>query len=511
MSEKYIIGIDSGTQSTRALLFDTRGKRVAAGSVQHPKMLTPQLGWVEHGKNDIANGLREAVADMFGNFKGSKEDIIAIGLAAQRCVVIALDENDKMLYNPLSWMDERWKMNFASMGKIETDVEDPLYKGFFPYFSKVNWFKQNLPEVYEKASKFFGVTGYLGYKITGSFCESLSNSLGWPYDLINWKEFDTDAEIELMGMRRDQLAEPVLAGTVIGKVSSRGAVDFGLPEGVPVVMGTGDKQSELLGAGAINHGQAYITLGTLSGLDIVCQDYKPSPNFSYSMFLSACPKLYHFEAAIQKGFWLISWFRDNFCGGLKADAEAQGISIEELLNREATKVPPGADGLVVLPDWSPVGSRPNSKGIYMGFDDRHGRAHMFRALLEGLIIQIKMSSDHTAEQLGLPIKELYIGGGGSKSNLCAQIISDIFGVPVNRVGESENCSLGAAMCAAVGIGVYADLSAAVKNMASTTDQFQPNKEHYDFYDALSKNVIQKIYPALENVLKDLSALKVPEK
>jgi sugar (pentulose or hexulose) kinase len=355
-----------------------------------------------------------------------------------------------------------------------------------------------------------GVTGYLGYKITGNFYESISNSLGWPYDLINWKAYDTDAEIELMGMKRDKIGEPVLAGTVIGKVSSQAAAEFGLPEGVTVVMGTGDKQSELLGAGAINNGQAYVTLGTLSGLDIVCEAYKPSPTFSYAMFLSACPKLYHFEASVQKGFWLISWFRDNFAGGLKAEAEAKGVSIEELLNREAEAIPPGSDGLVVLPDWSPAGSRPNSKGLYLGFDDRHGRAHMFRALLEGLVTQLKIGSDHTAEQLGLPVKELYIGGGGSKSNLCAQIIADIFGVTVNRVKESENCSLGAAMCGAVGAGVYNNFQDAVKNMASATDQFQPNMVNNAFYDTLSKNVIQKIFPALENVFKDLSELKAPK-
>jgi len=511
MSEQLILSIDSGTQSTRAIIYDTEGKRIAAGYASYPKQLTPNPGWCEHGKNDITNGLRDAMADLLRNFKGNKSDIIAVSLCSQRAVAIALDKNGELLYNPISWMDQRWRMNVPAMGKIETDVPDPFYHKFMPYYSRANWFKFNVPEVYEKAAKYLGVTGYLGYKITGNFYESISNSFGWPYDIINWKAYDGNAEIELMGMKREQIAEPVLAGTVIGKVSPQAAAEFSFPEGVPVVMGTGDKQAELLGAGVIDSGQAYITLGTLSGMDIVCDQYKPSPTFSYLTYLSACPKLYHFESAVQKGFWLISWFRDNFGGGLKTDAEAQGISIEELLNREAEAVPPGSNGLVVLPDWTPMGNRPNSKGIYLGFDDRHDRAHMFRALLEGLVIQIKIGSDHTASALGIPINEIYIGGGGSKSNLCAQIISDVFGVPVHRVKESENCSLGAAMCGAVGIGVYANFQEAVKKMSNTYDEFQPNQENHVFYDNLSKNVVQKLFPALEGVFKEMAELKAPKR
>jgi sugar (pentulose or hexulose) kinase len=360
--------------------------------------------------------------------------------------------------------------------------------------------------MYQKAAKYVGVSGYLGHKLTGGWYDTISNAFGWPWDIVNWTSYKGDAEIELVGMRRDQIAEPVPAGTVIGKLTAAAAKTLGLPEGCPVVAGTGDKQSELLGAGVINHGQAYITLGTLTGLDIVSSEYKPALDFIYHTYLGAIPKIYNYESSVTKGFWLVSWFRDNFGGGLKAEAQAAGLSVENLLDREALSVPAGSEGLVVLPDWGAPSSRPAGKGMFIGFDERHQRGHMFRALIEGLMTQIKIGTDKMSERLGLSINEIYIGGGGSRSDFVAQVITDMFNVPVYRTKESENCSLGVAMCAAAGAGMFPDLKSAAAGMARSADRFLPDKANHELYEALSGKVIQKLYPALESILKDLSEL-----
>ncbi|MDR2178136.1 MAG: hypothetical protein LBP20_08890, partial [Treponema sp.] len=256
MSGQYIIGIDSGTQSTRAIMYDSKGTLIARGAAAHPKLLSPHQGWVEHGTNDLWDALRGAVTDMFAHFTGNKADIAGIGLSSQGACFLALDKAGEVICNPISWLDERWRMNIPSLGQVTNDIADPLYKMFWPYYSKANWLKFNSPEVYAKAAKFLGISGYLGYKLTGGFYESISNSMGWPYDIINWKGFDGDAEIEAVGMRRDQIAEPVFAGTVIGTITKAAAALTGLPEGCPVAMAARDKQCELLGAGAVQHGQA---------------------------------------------------------------------------------------------------------------------------------------------------------------------------------------------------------------------------------------------------------------
>jgi sugar (pentulose or hexulose) kinase len=511
MSERYVIGIDSGTQSTRVILYDSRGNQIARGSADHPKLLSPHQGWAEHGALDLWAALRAASADLFAKFKGDVKDIAAIGLSSQGACFLALDKAGEIICNPISWLDERWRMNVPALGQITNDIADPLYKLFWPYYSKANWLKFNNPEVYGRAVKYLGISGYLGYKLTGGFYESISNSMGWPYDIINWKAFDGDAEIESVGMRRDQIAEPVPAGTVIGKITPEAAAATGLPEGCPVAIAARDKQCELLGAGAVKHGQAYITLGTLSGLDIVCGEYKPAPDFSYITYLSAFHKLYNYESMANRGFLLVSWFRDNLGDGLKAAAKEAGISVEALLDREAEAIPAGSEGLVVLPDWTSSALHPSGKGIYLGFDDRHKRGHMFRSLVEGIIIQIKLGTAKMADYLGLSIDELYIGGGGSKSNFTAQIISDVFNVPVNRTRESENCSLGAAMCGAVGAGLYPGLPAAIEGMGKNYDKFLPNRENHRLYESLSRDVIEKLYPALEGILKDLIELTTEKK
>ena len=511
MSEKYVIGIDSGTQSTRVILYDSKGSQIARGSAEHPKLLSPHQSWVEHGVNDLWDALRAASADMFSRFKGNPADIAAIGVSSQGACFLALDKEGNLLANPISWLDERWRMNIPVMGEITNDIADPLYRLFWPYYSKANWLKFNNPEIYEKAAKYLGISGYIGYKLTGEFYESISNSMGWPYDVINWTAFEGNAEIAAVGMRRDELAEPVFAGTVIGKISREAAAATGLPEGCPVALAARDKQCELLGAGAVKHGQAYITLGTLSGLDIVCGEYKPAPDFSYFTYLSAFPKLYNYESMANRGFLLVSWFRDNLGDGLRAAAEKAGISVEALLDREAEAIPAGSEGLVVLPDWSSTAIHPSGKGIYLGFDDRHKRGHMFRSLVEGIIIQIRHGTAKMADYLGLSINELYIGGGGSKSNFTAQIISDVFNVPVNRIRESENCSLGAAMCGAVGAGIYPDLNSAVDGMGKNYDKFLPNEDNHNLYESLSKNVIEKLYPSLEGILQDLIKLTAEKK
>lgn len=503
MAGKYLVSIDSGTQSTRVSIFDEQGNRLVMGSAQHPGTMSPRLGWHEHGKDDIWGALCAASKEAFGQFEGDVADIIGIGVASQRICVNIVDKDANLLYNPISWMDDRWKMNYASLGPMPDDVEHPLYKAFMPYYSVANWMKFNVPEVYEKAYKYLNVTGYLGAKLTGEYVDSIANNLGWPYNEVKWEGFMPDRYIELMGLRKDQLANVVSPGVIVGRVTAEAAAATGMPEGCALYTSGGDKQCELLGAGIVQHGQAYVTLGTLSGVDMVCDDYRPSPTFAYFTYLACYPRKYNYEAPLGKGCWLISWFRDNFGQDLKVAAAEKGVSVEDLLNEEAEKVSPGSDGLVVLPDWSPGGARPHSKGMFIGFDDRHSRSHVYRALLEGIVMEIKDKSEAMEEALDMPINELYIGGGGSKSKLMSQIIADVFNVPVYRSHDPENTSLGIAMCAAVGSGVYASFDDAIVGMVKEFDVFQPNADNHALYKKLRKEVIDKLYPCLEETMKTL--------
>jgi sugar (pentulose or hexulose) kinase len=506
MGKKYVIGIDSGTQSTRVSIFSEKGDRVAIGASRHPEMLTPQPGWYEHGKGESWNALLDAAKKAFEEFGGSKDDIAGIGISSQRICVNIVDKNNDLIHNPISWMDSRWRMSIERIGALPDDIENFFYKYFLPYYSMANWMKFHKPEVYEKAAKYLNVSGYLGAKLTGEYRDSIANNVGWPYDEIKWEGYVEDRYIDLMGYRRDQLVDVVPPGGLIGRITAEASAQTGFPEGCPLYASAGDKQCELLGVGAVKHGQAYITLGTLSGMDVVCKDYKPSPTFGYQTYLAAYPKNYNFEAMLGKGFWLVSWFRDNFGMDLAAASLEKGVSIEELLEAEASTLPAGAEGLVFLPDWSPGPAHPYGKGMFIGFDDRHRRAHLYRSLIEGIVIEIKTRALEMLNALEIPLEEIYIGGGGSKSNFCAQAIADVFNVPVKRTKEPENCSLGTAMCAAVGCGIYPSLDAAIEGMARNYDTFAPNAENHALYEDLFNKVIVKLYSALEDIMKDLAEL-----
>jgi sugar (pentulose or hexulose) kinase len=502
MSEKYVVGVDSGTQSTRAIIFDSKGNKVCKGTAQHPPLISEKQGWHEHEKNDIWNGLCGAAQDAFSQFKGNPADIVGIGVAAQRGTVHFVDKDYNQIHRPVSWMDTRWRMNYDSLGKMPDTVEDPVYRHFYPYYSRANWMKHNNPELYKKIHKYLNASGYLAYRLTGTCRDSCANNLHWPIDMKKWSVSEDDKVFELLGLRRDQIAEMAPPGSLIGKITPEAAKQTGFPEGCAVFTVSGDKQSEVLGAGAVKQGDGYITLGTLCGLNIVSDAYIPSQDVSYINYLSAFPQKYNNETSLTKGFWLVSWFRDNLGGDL-ANSDA---SIEASLDKEAEAIPAGSEGLVVLPFWSSPRAIPHAKGLYLGFDDRHTRGHMFRALIEGIVFQLKIGTDKMASAVGIDVEHLYVGGGGSKSDFTIQVIADIFGIPVYRTQEPENCSLGAAVCAAVGSGLYADFTQAIEGMLKKHHIFTPIPEHTRIYQQLREKVIEKLQPCLNEVEKDLGEI-----
>jgi sugar (pentulose or hexulose) kinase len=504
MSEKYLIGIDSGTQSTRVIIFTTQGEQICKGIGKHPPLIVEKKGNAEHGEMDVWIGLCDATKDVFSKFKGDPKDIVGIGLSSQRGTFMALDQDCNIIQRPISWMDQRMAYGIEPM----PNECDPWYK-FLRYYSRPNWFRVNKPDVFDKTYKWLGVGGFLTLKLCGNFIDTIANhSVGWPIDREAWKIADEDWKYECLGIRKDQMARMVRPGEILGYVSSEGSKSTGFPEGCPVIACAGDKQCEQLGAGAIKEGQSYITFGTAVSLGLVGNNtqMRSDPGLSYLTYLAAAPGTWNYEAGLYTGYWLISWFRDNLCKDLAAEAKSTGTSIEDLLNQQAAEIPAGSDGLIVIPDWAAPRSRPFGKGMMIGFDSRHTRAHMFRAIIEGVALQLKVNTDIMCEKIGAQITEIRVGGGGSQSDISMQSTADIFGVPAMRTYLAENCSLGAAICAAVGAGVYPSFEAAVEGMTKISETFYPIPENQKLYDELRESVFIKMYPVIEPILKNLVEL-----
>ena len=502
MNEKYLVGIDSGTQSTRVIIFNTRGEQICSGIGKHPPLIAEKQGWAEHGEMDVWIGLCEAARSAFSKFRGKLTDVVGIGLASQRGTIMAVDEKNRLIQRPISWMDSRMAYGIEPM----PDDTDPRYK-FLRFYSKANWLRINKPGVFEKTYKYLTVGGFLGHKLTAGYVDTVCNQYGgWPVDSKEWCVTDEPWICECVGIRLDQMSKLVMPGSIIGHITEEGAEETGFPAGCPVMASAGDKQCEVLGAGAIKEGQTYITLGTSTTLAFVSNEWKTAPDLSFLTYMSCIPKTYNYEAPLARGFWLVSWFRDNLGMDLDAEAKKQGVSIETLLNREARNIPPGSEGLVVIPDWQAPRSRPYGKGMIIGFDDRHTRAHMFRALIEGILLQLKFNTDVMCKQIGREVTELRVGGGGSRSKMVLQAVADIFDVPAIGASVVETCSLGAAICAAVGAGVYPSFEAAVDAMTAKKDCFYPVPENRELYRGIREKVIAKAYSTFEPILKELSEM-----
>jgi len=209
--------------------------------------------------------------------------------------------------------------------------------------------------------------------------------------------------------------------------------------------------------------------------------------------------LYNFEIQIFRGYWMVSWFKNEF--GLREQrlSAEKGIEPEVLFDDLVKSVPPGSQGLVLQPYWSP-GLRfpgPEARGAIIGFGDVHTRAHIYRAILEGLAYALREGKDRTEKRSGVKITDLRIAGGGSQSDAAMQLTADIFGLPASRPHVYEASGLGAAMDAAVGARLHPDFKSAVKEMTHTGQSFNPHPETRQTYDRLYHEVYLKMYDRLK--------------
>jgi sugar (pentulose or hexulose) kinase len=296
----------------------------------------------------------------------------------------------------------------------------------------------------------------------------------------------------------------VPAGEVLGEITSQAAAATGIPAGLPLIAAAADKATEVLGAGCLRPELGCLSYGSSATLNTIHKKYieiipliPPYP--------AAIPKAYNLEIQILRGYWMVSWFKKEF--GLREQvlADQQGLKPEDFFDDLVHAVPPGSDGLVLQPYWSP-GLRfpgPEARGAMIGFSDSHTRAHIYRAILEGLAYALREAAEKSDKRSKVPIQELRVAGGGSQSDAALQLTADIFGLPVSRPHLYETSGLGAAIDAAVGAGVHPDFTTAVAAMTRLGETFLPNPETQEVYEGLYHGVYKKMYSQLQPLYKSM--------
>ena len=327
-----------------------------------------------------------------------------------------------------------------------------------------------------------------------------------PMGLLDMRSFALDPELlEQAGLQSHQIAEIHAPGDGLGTLQDDVAALLGLTPGLPVIAGLGDGQAAGLGAGITGPGNAYLNLGTGMVSGTFSAGYRWGREFR--TMSGAAPGTYLLETFIGGGTYTISWFVEQF-SGIPARPFGLDLSPETLLEVAAAKIPAGSDGLLALPYLSGALSPywdSNARGVFFGLSAHHGKAHLYRALLEGLAMEQRLSTTGAELALGAPIQRLRVMGGGSRSALWCQIIADILKRPVEVMRETETTCLGAGMLAAAGAGLHPDIAAAAAAMSGIAQVYQPDQPASATYDGLY-DIYRQLYPQLRDTFAQLQAV-----
>lgn len=498
-----LLAIDNGTQSVRALLFDPRGILLAKQRIPIEPYFSKAPGLAEQDPEVYWRALCAACQGLWAQGV-DKSSIAAVALTTQRSTVVNVDMYGQPLRPAIVWLDQRrteglkpvgglWGAAFAVAGASGTVA-------YLQAEAEANWIRTQQTEIWQETYKYLFLSGFLTYRLVGQFVDSAACQVGYiPFDYKAqaWAR-PWDWKWQAVPVDKRLLPDLVPAASPLGQICPSAASATGLPEGLPLIAAAADKATEVLGAGCLEPHIGCLSYGTTVTINTTHKKYievipllPPYP--------AAVPGQYSFEIQVQRGYWMVTWFKHQF--GLREQklADERGIEPEDLFDELVRSVPPGSDGLVLQPYWSP-GLRfpgPEARGAIIGFSDVHTRAHLYRAILEGLAYAMREGAERTAKRSGIPVTELRVAGGGSQSEAALQLTADVFGLPASRPHVYDASGLGAAIDAAVGAGVHPDFPTAIREMTRVRDTFEPDLTAHRRYNELYHGVYEKMYDRLK--------------
>ncbi len=470
MNKEYILAIDGGTQSTKIVVFDTSGNEIFSESVKLQEIDLYGDSRAEHPGDDLWVSLQQACRGMFNKITIDKNKIAGVGLGSIRCCRALIKENGDLASPVQSWMDLRLSKPY--------EHEDDSVR-------------------YVTTS-----TGYLTYRLTGQTKDTRSNYVGpWPINPQTLEWIEEKERFSSFNTPRKMLFELIDPSTVLGQITRTASEATGIPIGLPVVSTANDKAVEALGAGLVDDGTVLISLGTYITSMMIGEQkvvdaisYWSNPGAVAGEFLNE-------SGGIRRGMATVSWIKDLFGSDIVIEAEKKNLTPEAYLNELAAEVPAGSNGLYTVLNWLSRPTHPHERGMMIGFNGTHKGPHMFRSILEGIALTMKNHAQAMCDEKGVEITQLIISGGGSKGDLFMQIFADVLGVKAHRNIVTGSASLGAAICAALALGIYRSRQEAIDNMVCRRDTFSPQQENVSLYREINESVYKKIVPHTDELLK----------
>ena len=498
-----LLGIDLGTSGVKTLIVEETGRVVARATEDYP-LLTPRPGWAEQEPAEwweaTVRSLRAALAA--GGLTGA--DITAIGLSGQMHGSVFLDANDEIIRPALLWCDQRtaeqcrWITEAVGAETLVAETCNPVLTGF--QAPKILWLRDNEPENYARVRRVLLPKDFLRQRLTGEYATEVSDASGT--SLLNvprraWSE----VILERTGIPREWLPEVYESPEVSGRISARAAELTGLREGTPVVGGGGDQAAGAVGNGIVETGVVSSTLGTsgvvFAHLDAPLLD----PELRTHTFCHAVPGKWHVMGVMLSAGGSLRWLRDTLCAEEKARAVESGRDPYELMVEEAATVPT-SEGLIFLPyltgERTPY-PNPHARGVFFGLSLRHGKAHLLRAVLEGLAFGMRDSFE-IIKGMGVELVQVRASGGGARSRVWRQIQANVSGEAHCVINVDEGPALGVALLAGVGAGVYGSVPEACRATIRTLDEVAPEPAEvarYQGYYQLYRNLYGQLKESFE--------------
>ncbi|WP_374604620.1 FGGY-family carbohydrate kinase [Niveibacterium sp.] len=511
--DDLLLSLDCGTQSVRALLFDLQGALVGKAQVHFDDYRAPQPGWLEHDAEGFWAATAQACRQLWASYGHLKPALRGVAVTTQRGTVIPIDAEGKALHPALIWLDQRkaqrvptvapwWRAAFKAAGVADTIR-------YFQREAEANWFAECEPALWAKTRKFLLLSGWLNFRLTGRHVDSVGAQVGYlPFDFkrLAWAR-SLDWKWQALALAPDVLPELLPVGATLGQVTRAAAADTGIPEGLPVIAAAADKACEILGAGALTPEVGALSYGTTATVNVTTRRYFEALPW-VPPYPAAVPGQYSSEVQIFRGYWMVRWFKEQFGQAEQLAAEQAGIVPESLFDEMVATVPPGSMGLMLQPFWSP-GIRhpgPDAKGAVIGFGDVHTKAHLYRAILEGLAYALRDGRERIEKKSGVAMRELRVSGGGSQSDAAMQLTADIFNLPTSRPHTYETSGLGAAIDCAVGLGLHRDFDSAVAAMTRVARTFEPIHVNATLYEALYTRVYRHMYERLAPLYAEIQRI-----
>ncbi len=510
---ELLLSIDCGTQSARALLFDLAGNLVAQTQEPLNDYRVPQPGWLEHDGDGFWNAAARCCRALWAQQSNWREAVRGVAVTTQRASIMPVDRDGRCLHPALIWLDQRRATRFPAIKpwwqlaiKAARQADTVRH---FQREAEVNWLAQHEPALHATTHMYLLVSGLLNHRLTGRFVDSIGSMVAYlPFDSRRQRwAAAADWKWQALAVRPEQLPELLPVGSVLGEVTAAASAETGIRAGTPVIAAAADKACEILGSGALASTMGALSYGTTATINVTAQTYlEVTPGMP--PYPAAVPGLYSCEVQIFRGYWMVNWFKEQFGHAERATAETLGVAPEVLFDDMVGTVPAGSMGLTLQPYWSP-GLRepgPEAKGAVIGFGDVHTRAHLYRAILEGLAYALREGRDRIEKRGRLGLTQLRVSGGGAQSDAAMQLTADIFNLPTARPHTHETSGLGAAIDCAVGLGLHKDFDQAVAQMTRIGRLFEPIAANVATYDALYERVYKRMYERLAPLYAEISRI-----